>query len=256
MITTRSLLCEAMTARWISFQRQRRNRLVLIVSSLPACIALSERWSVGPASSPCVRAWAIEAYSRGGESGWQTTWVAPGRLLTSEEDSDRTVGTSPPVRGLIEQSGAGSGQYAGRSTCASAVAGASAASAHMATNVLTPRTDNPPMARENERGSLCGDPPPEPQFGDRLVRARPQEAAHHLAHLVQALGAVEHRLVGSDVVVGGAHLHEVERPVLHVAELLDLAVGREDARAVRAQLAVLDDDAELDREPEHLAEEA
>src|SRR3954468_6324037 len=107
----------------------------------------------------------MEACSRVSESGWHTTCVAPGRLLTSDDDSERTCGTSPPVHGLIEQSGAGSGQYAGRSTCASAVAGASTASAHMATNVLTARTDNPPMARENERGSLCGDPPPEAHFG-------------------------------------------------------------------------------------------
>src|SRR3954468_16858767 len=107
----------------------------------------------------------MAALRRVSESGWHTTCVAPGRLLTSDDDSERTCGTSPPVHGLMEQSGAGSGQYAGRSTCASAVAGASTASAHMATNVLTARTDNPPMARENERESLCGDPPPEAHFG-------------------------------------------------------------------------------------------
>jgi len=55
-----------------------------------------------------------------------------------------------------------------------------------------------------------------------------------------------------DVVVGGAHLREVEGAVLHAAELVDLPVGGEDARAVGLQLAVLHHHAELDREPEHL----
>src|SRR3954452_21134083 len=96
----------------------------------------------------------MEACSRVSESGWHTTCVEPGRLLISEDDSERTLGTSPPVHGLIEQSGAGSGQYAGRPTCARAVAGARAASAQMATNVLIPRTDTPNHPRKRARDSM------------------------------------------------------------------------------------------------------
>src|SRR3954466_16352896 len=81
---------------------------------------------------------------------------------------------------------------------------------------------------------------------DAVVGAVTEEATDDLAHLVQRLGAVQDRLVLRDVVVGAAHLDEVERAELHRAEFLDLAVAREDPCAVRAQLAVLDDDAELD----------
>ena len=58
-----------------------------------------------------------------------------------------------------------------------------------------------------------------------------------------------------DVVVDRAHLVEVQRPDLHLAELLDLAVAGEDPGSVGAQLAVLVDDAELDREPEDVGDE-
>ena len=58
-----------------------------------------------------------------------------------------------------------------------------------------------------------------------------------------------------DVVVRRPHLGDVERPVLHAAELIDLTIGGEDPRAVGPQLAVLDDDPELDGEPEHARQE-
>ena len=48
---------------------------------------------------------------------------------------------------------------------------------------------------------------------------------------------------------------QVERPDVHVAELVHLAVARQDAGAVGLGLAVLRDDAELDREPEHVGDE-
>src|SRR3954469_25616960 len=108
----------------------------------------------------------MDALSRVSESGWHTTCVAPGRLLTSDDDSERTCGTSPPVHGLMEQSGAGSGQYAGRSTWATAPAGASSASAHATTNVLIPRTDNPPIARKRARDSMRAPAP-----GDAVPRS-------------------------------------------------------------------------------------
>jgi hypothetical protein len=59
-----------------------------------------------------------------------------------------------------------------------------------------------------------------------------------------------------DVVVGRAHLDQVEGAVLHLAELVDLPVRGEDAGAVGLQLAVLDDHSELHAEPEHAREEA
>src|SRR3954451_1142728 len=90
---------------------------------------------------------------------------------------------------------------------------------------------------------------------DALVGAVAEEPADQLAYFVERLGSVQHRLVGRDVVVGGAHLDQVERAELHTAELLDLAVAREDPGAVRAELAVLDHYAELDREPEDLGKE-
>src|SRR4051795_11747545 len=70
----------------------------------------------------------MEAFRRVSESGRQTTraW-SPGA-----EASERSAGTLPPVQGLIEQSGAGSGQYAERSTCAEAATGASADTAKIA----------------------------------------------------------------------------------------------------------------------------
>jgi hypothetical protein len=43
--------------------------------------------------------------------------------------------------------------------------------------------------------------------------------------------------------------------VVHPAELLDLSITRQDARAVCAQLPILDNRSELEREPEHLGEE-
>src|SRR3954453_3651802 len=69
---------------------------------------------------------------------------------------------------------------------------------------------------------------------------RPQlvdEPAHRLRR-------VEDRLGPGDVVFERAHLEEVDRPDLHRAELLDLAVARQDAGAVRPQLAILVEDSE------------
>jgi hypothetical protein len=57
----------------------------------------------------------IDVCSRLIESAWHTTRVVPGPVVESAVDSGRAVGTSPPAHGLIEQSGAGSGQYDARS---------------------------------------------------------------------------------------------------------------------------------------------
>ena len=48
---------------------------------------------------------------------------------------------------------------------------------------------------------------------------------------------------------------QVERADVHVAELVHLAVARQDAGAVGLGLAVLGHDAELDGEPEHVGDE-
>jgi hypothetical protein len=53
---------------------------------------------------------AIELFVSFSESGWQTTRVSPTGLRSSADASERACGTAPPVHGLIEQSGAGSGQ--------------------------------------------------------------------------------------------------------------------------------------------------
>src|SRR3954467_7917027 len=52
----------------------------------------------------------------------QTTRVTPGGFVLSADASERAFGTLPPAAGLTEVSGLGSGQYAVRSTCASATA--------------------------------------------------------------------------------------------------------------------------------------
>ncbi len=94
------------------------------------------------------------------------------------------------------------------------------------------------------------------KFCDRLVVARGEEPSDHADDLLDRLGPVQHRLVRSDVVVGDPHLDDVDRAQRHPAELLDLAIAREDPGAVCAELALfLDDDSELEREPEDLGEE-
>src|SRR3954466_8678510 len=68
------------------------------------------------------------------EVGWQTTRVLPGSFLLSAEASERIFGTLPPVHGLIEQSGAGSGQYEARSTWANAGTATTSVAASAAKN--------------------------------------------------------------------------------------------------------------------------
>src|SRR5688572_15280056 len=80
----------------------------------------------------------------------------------------------------------------------------------------------------------------------RVVDCRLEEAADGFLDVVHLLFGLEDRLVLRDVVLDRPHLGEVERADLHVAELLDLAVGGEDPGAVGLQLAVLVHDAELD----------
>src|SRR4051794_11806496 len=85
------------------------------------------------------------------ESLWQTTRVLPGRLRLREDDSERAVGTAPPAQGWTVQSGAGSGQYALRSTWADAAAG-SARPAVTATTSASRRSFQPTVL-------MCGRSP-------------------------------------------------------------------------------------------------
>src|SRR4051794_26393773 len=100
-------------------------------------------------------------------------------------------------------------------------------------------------------GAACGssDSVLMAQLLDRSVGAGVEEAADDGFDLGDGLGAVQDGLVARDVVLGGAHLQEAQRAQLHRAELAELAEAREDPGAVGAQLAVLDDDPELQREP-------
>src|SRR5215212_4273667 len=79
----------------------------------------------------------MAAFASFSESDWQTTRVSPGARRSSAEASERAFGTAPPAHGVTVQSGAGSGQYPERSTCADAPAGS--ASSVTATTTLTMR---------------------------------------------------------------------------------------------------------------------
>src|SRR4051812_40011555 len=86
------------------------------------------------------------------ESVLHTTRVTPGGLALRVEASERATGTLPPAAGFTELSGPGFGQYAVRSTCATATAAtasrAAAASAPaQAIRPAKPRINRPlPMA--------------------------------------------------------------------------------------------------------------
>src|SRR3990170_6528109 len=121
-----------------------------------------------------------------------------------------------------------------------------------------------PCSGMKSRRSVAESVPPFPssdsvltaQLLDRFVGTGVEEVADDGLDLRDGLRAVQDGLVARDVVFRGAHLEQVQRPQLHGAKLAELAVARQDPGAVGAQVAVLDDDAELEREPEHAREEA
>src|SRR3954453_14577712 len=105
-----------------------------------------------------MRALAAACLRSDSESLWQTTRVEPGSLRFNDDDSERAWGTSPPAHGLMEQSGAGSGQYDGRSTWAKAAVGANSASANSAAaNVALTLvvTRVPPISNVDVRASMA-----------------------------------------------------------------------------------------------------
>src|SRR4051812_28881422 len=90
----------------------------------------------------------MEARSCRMEVGWQTTRVSPTALRFRLDRSERAFGTFPPVHGLIEQSGAGSGQYEARSMCASAAEGSAIAIRTTPSSAL--RNTDPSRSRSAE----------------------------------------------------------------------------------------------------------
>src|SRR4051795_7711768 len=121
MITMRSLLCDAVTAGWMSWKRQRRKKLLLRLSSERAWLRVSFfAGTLGRITTPLVRALTIAAWVRRSESLLHTTRVSPTRRRSSAEASERGLGTLPPAAGFTDVSGRGSGQYDVRSTWATA----------------------------------------------------------------------------------------------------------------------------------------
>src|SRR5688572_17301054 len=110
MITTRLLLPAASTAGWISLNLHSRFRRRFWRRIRRAALRLSTRWSDGRMSKPLRRARRIDARSSVIEFGWHTTLVLRRWLLRRAVPSVFALGTSPPVAGEIDVSGAGSGQ--------------------------------------------------------------------------------------------------------------------------------------------------
>src|SRR3954452_19966571 len=82
----------------------------------------------------------MSRFALASEPFWHTTRVMPGGLALSVEASERGFGTLPPAAGFTELSGPGLGQYAVRSTCATATAAAAsrAAAAKVAAQAIRP----------------------------------------------------------------------------------------------------------------------
>src|SRR3954471_4419695 len=147
MITTRSLLCDFVTARWIAWNLQRLKSFLLSASSRLPFFALNLRVSVGRYFTPFLRAALMSLFRRFSESFLHTTRVVPGGFVLSADASVRTFGTLPPAAGLTDVSGLGSGQYAVRSTCAKAAVASASEATSVATSPaiqLRPAT-NPPL---------------------------------------------------------------------------------------------------------------
>jgi hypothetical protein len=122
--TMRSLLPASNTASWMLSNPHSFLNFLFCRFSLRAFLRLIfSGSSEGRSSIPSFFACRIAYLASFIELGWQTTCVSPGRLSLSADLSVRASGTSPPAAGLTLVSGAGSGQYVLRSTCAWASAG-------------------------------------------------------------------------------------------------------------------------------------
>ena len=92
---------------------------------------------LGRRRKPCFRALRIDFSARFSEPFRHTTRTSPGPLPVTADASERAFGTLPPAGGEIEVSGAGSGQYDGRSRWAEAVVVTSAAMSAAAARMRT-----------------------------------------------------------------------------------------------------------------------
>src|SRR5687767_11967084 len=124
MITTRSWLPDLFTAAWTerNLHRLRSARLILVIRLACFFEYLVVGW-LGRRLKPFVRALLIDFSARSSERFWHTTCTSPGPLPVTADASERAWGTPPPAGVVMEVSGAGSGQYDGRSRCAAASAG-------------------------------------------------------------------------------------------------------------------------------------
>jgi hypothetical protein len=95
----------------------------------------------------------------------------------------------------------------------------------------------------------------ESESSRRFVREGREEVLERVTHFRHRSRSEEDWLVLRDVVVDLSHLAEVERTHRRVAEGVELAERREDSGAIRLELAVLFDDAELERKPEDTREQ-
>src|SRR5262245_60259029 len=128
MISTRSLLCEAVTACWIDLYLHCRSSLMLkflsffaffFFSLVAGCVSrcllpffraflmslfsfLIDLFFESCLALPCLRSFLLGTCA-------QTTRVFPGFFSLRAVYSPRTAGTEPPAAGLTDLSGAGSG---------------------------------------------------------------------------------------------------------------------------------------------------
>ena len=107
----RSLLRERNTARWMLRYLQRLKKVRFRRLSPRAFFAeIRLAGCVGRIRTPFLRALRIDAYALFSEPGLQTTRTWVPRWRFAAELRLRAFGTLPPVAGLTDVSGAGSGQ--------------------------------------------------------------------------------------------------------------------------------------------------
>src|SRR5262245_20022283 len=117
MITTRSLLWDAVTASWIELKRQwPSSRRLNAIRRCAAALLIFFGFFDGRTRTPFFRALRTSFFSFLKELlPWQTTRVVPFCFLSRALKSLRTFGTLPPTLTPFTFSGAGLGQYEARS---------------------------------------------------------------------------------------------------------------------------------------------
>src|SRR4051812_24929466 len=157
--------------------------------------------------------------------------VLPGRLRFNDDASERAAGTAPPAHGEIVQSGAGSGQYALRSTCASAAPGSASTRATVATRVLMRREPTGACAARRRSGDLV-------QRAVAALGRRQPATLRRDRPTLHAVGVVDdhvdvaglRRVLRDLVDPGGTHptprLRDLARDVLLDADVVGRVVAR------------------------------